>query len=186
MHRQYCTLFVLAVCVAATLPSAARAGQGGITQAPVAAAASTVTSQRLKGVPDLDSVEDSVASMINAERASQGLPPLVVTSELARLARSYSKAMVDHHFFDHRDPDGNMVRARVERLGIENWTELGENIARNRGLQDPAQVAVREWMKSEGHRENILDARFKETGIGVWVAPDKTVYFTEIFLTRKH
>ena len=49
---------------------------------------------------------------------------------------------------------------------------------------DPAGVVVREWMKSQGHRDNILDTRFVETGIGVFVGPDRTVYFTQIFLRR--
>ena len=47
-----------------------------------------------------------------------------------------------------------------------------------------AETLFDDWMSSEGHRENILDDRFQETGLGVWVAPDKTVYFTQIFMTR--
>lgn len=132
----------------------------------------------------LEELERTTLEAINTERRALGLPPLALSSELCQLARAYSRDMVERRFFDHLDPDGSFVYNRTDRAGIKRWSNLGENIARNRGFKDPVQAAVREWMKSEGHRGNILDDRFKETGIGVWIAPDRTVYFTQIFMAR--
>jgi len=131
----------------------------------------------------LSAIEQSALDGVNAERRAAGLDPLVCTPELCRLARSFSRDMVERHFFNHQDPDGRRVDVRADQAGI-HWRSVGENIARNRGFKDPASVAVREWMKSEGHRQNILDARYLETGIGAWVGPDKTVYFTQVFVLR--
>ena len=131
----------------------------------------------------LNAIEQEALDEVNAERQAAGLTPLVCTPELCRLARSDSRDMVERHFFDHQDPDGRRVNERADQAGIQ-WRSVGENIARNRGFKDPAAVAVREWMKSAGHRENILDARYLETGIGAWIAPDKTVYFTQVFMVR--
>ena len=131
----------------------------------------------------LQSLERTALEGINAERAAAGLPPLVPSTELARLARAYSRDMAERRFFSHSDPDGLGVVDRTTKAGI-SWKNVGENIARNRGFKDPAAVAVREWMKSDGHRGIILDSRYDETGIGVWVGPDRTVYFTQIFLKR--
>jgi len=39
-------------------------------------------------------------------------------------------------------------------------------------------------MESPGHRRNILDPDYNLTAIGVWISPDGTVYFTEIFLKQ--
>jgi uncharacterized protein YkwD len=138
----------------------------------------------LKGI-DLGSLEYVIVAKINDERGSQGLPPLSVSPELARLARQYSRDMAERRYFAHVDPEGKRVGARVEESCGIVWSDVGENIARNRGFADPAEVAVREWMKSRGHRENILSAKYRETGVGVWTAPDGTVYCTQIFLTRK-
>ena len=131
----------------------------------------------------LQSLERTALEGINAERAAAGLPPLVPSTELSRLARAYSRDMAERRYFGHSDPEGRRVVDRTTNAGIP-WRSVGENIARNRGFKDPAGVAVREWMKSEGHRGIILDSRYVETGIGVWVGPDRTVYFTQIFLTR--
>jgi uncharacterized protein YkwD len=141
--------------------------------------------RRPDGALDLRALETVIAQQINAERSAQGLPPLRISDELSEIARRYSRDMVERRFFAHEDPDGRRVPGRVESAGILNWAEVAENIARNHGFDDPAEVAVREWMKSRDHRTNILDGRYRETGIGVWVAPDNTVYFTQIFLTRK-
>lgn len=132
----------------------------------------------------LDTLEAVAVAHINAERASAGVDPLVVSPELSRIARAYCRDMAERQFFAHLDPDGKMVYDRAARGGVSDWTNIAENIARNRGFDDPAAVAVREWMKSEGHRDNILDARFIETGLGAWVGADRTVYFAEIFIRR--
>ena len=131
----------------------------------------------------LTQIEQSALDEVNAERSSAGLSPLVCTPELCHIARSFSRDMVERHFFNHQDPDGRRINERADQAGV-HWRSVGENIARNRGFKDPASVAVREWMKSEGHRQNILDARYLETGIGAWVGPDKTVYFTQVFVLR--
>lgn len=169
----------LAAIVFASAVPAARAA-GGEDHKKKAASA-----DRPAGALDVAALEQAVAAEINAERAKQGLAPLALSPELSRLARFYSKEMVEEKFFDHRDPAGTYVRNRVESVGVTNWTNVGENLARNQGFGDPATVAVTEWMKSQGHRQNILNDKYRETGIGVWVAPDKTVYFTQIFLTRR-
>lgn len=131
----------------------------------------------------LESLERTALAGINAERAAAGLPPLVPSTELSRLARAYSRDMAERRYFSHSDPEGRRVVDRTTTAGIP-WRNVGENIARNRGFKDPANVAVREWMKSDGHRGIILDSRYDETGVGVWVGPDRTVYFTQIFLKR--
>lgn len=134
--------------------------------------------------PRLDALEHVAMDHVNEERRAIGVRDLVVSPELSLIAREYCRDMAERRFFAHLDPDGKMVYDRAARGGVSDWTNIAENIARNRGFDDPAAVAVREWMKSEGHRDNILDARFVETGLGAWVGPDRTVYFAQIFIRR--
>jgi len=58
-----------------------------------------------------------------------------------------------------------------------------ENVASNRGHRDPAGEAVRGWLESRAHRENI-DGSYNLTGIGVARNAAGEVFFTQIFVGR--
>ena len=129
--------------------------------------------------------EKQVFSLINQKRAEQGLPALVWSNEVAKIARLHSENMVKFNFFSHRGVDGKAVDGRADSLGITRWTLIGENIAYNRGYQNPVEMAVEKWMLSATHRQNLLNDRWKETAIGIAVAADGTYFFTQVFLKRK-
>lgn len=130
------------------------------------------------------SVEKDAFDLINKKRADIGLEPLIWSDELAALARLHSQDMADQKYFSHRGSDGSMVDDRADKLGIKNWSAIGENIAFERGFDDAANFAVDRWMESPAHRQNLLDKRWKETGMGVAILPDGTYYFTQVFLLR--
>ena len=44
-----------------------------------------------------------------------------------------------------------------------------------------AETTVQGWMKSPGHRQNILKPYWNNEGIGVFIAPDDKVYITQNF-----
>ena len=50
--------------------------------------------------------------------------------------------------------------------GARSWT-VGENLAWGSGTRSTPREIVNAWMKSPGHRANILQRRFREIGIGV-------------------
>ena len=72
--------------------------------------------------------------------------------------------MATQGFIGHTDPSGNTARERVTNSGYA-WMAIGENLAF--GICT-AQAAVDGWMKSEGHRENLLYPDFTHTGLGVY------------------
>ncbi len=81
-----------------------------------------------------------------------------------------SKAMVADQFFDHVAPNGSDPVARIRSAGyipkIGAWT-VGENLAWGTGSLATPKSIVSAWMKSSGHRENILRPEYKEIGFGV-------------------
>ncbi|MFI9205953.1 CAP domain-containing protein [Streptomyces sp. NPDC053048] len=103
-----------------------------------------------------------VLSLVNAERAKAGCRPLRASSKLNRLAQSMSDDMARRGFFDHTDPDGRSPWDRAARRGIKNLG--GENIAR--GHPD-AHTVMEAWMRSSGHRANILNCDYRSIGVGV-------------------
>ena len=129
---------------------------------------------------DADVLVDQVIAKVNAERVAAGLPPMLAISELNRVARAHSLDMVARDFFDHVSPEGSSLAERCERAGVR-YRRIGENLHRSRGFRDPAERARQGWMESEGHRKNILTPWFRETGVGVAVASDGTIFITQVF-----
>jgi uncharacterized protein YkwD len=83
--------------------------------------------------------------------------------------------MASQGFFGHVAPDGQTLTDRIAAVGYYNRSlsadcncvkgyALGENLARG---QKTAKEAVDAWLKSPGHRKNLMDPAYTDTGIGV-------------------
>ncbi|HEY0426442.1 MAG TPA: CAP domain-containing protein [Pyrinomonadaceae bacterium] len=145
----------------------------------------TETDKKENKTINTSELEKLALTLINKERAAMNLKDLVWSDDAAKVARLHSRNMAENFFFNHRGLDGLMVDERAYSLGVKKWQAIGENIAFNRGYDSPTEFAVECWMNSAGHRANILNNRWTETGIGVAVASDGAFYFTEVFLERK-
>jgi uncharacterized protein YkwD len=115
-------------------------------------------------------VAEATLCLLNGERADQGLAPLAANDKLATAAAAYAQDLVAGSYFSHTGRDGSDVLDRIERTGYirddRPW-RVGENLAWGTGaLATPASI-VRAWMNSPGHRANILNARYREIGVGV-------------------
>jgi uncharacterized protein YkwD len=124
-------------------------------------------------------IEASVFRQINQYRASQNLPALSRNSKIDNQARIHSRNMASGAVaFGH----GGFA-ARVQAIGIA-YRRVAENVAYNRGYQDPATQAVKGWLKSSGHLANIK-GNYNLSGIGVATNSKGEVYFTQIFLVSR-
>lgn len=175
MYRVMC--FVL--CLASVLLAS------DVITSPIKAVANESTATVVPLVATSASIEEQVFSAINHFREEQHLSPLSMAKDLSSVARLHSQDMATRSYFDHISPDGNTMRKRVLGFGITNWNRLAENIAMNYGHNDPATVAVRGWLNSPAHRQNILDQDLTETGIGVAVDAKGRIYLTQLFARRK-
>lgn len=92
--------------------------------------------------------------------------------------------MASDKYFSHKDPSGGFVDSRAAKLGIFNWMAIGENIAFMKGYEDPATTAVQKWMQSTSHKKNILGSQWRDSAIGVAVAADGAIYFTQVFIAK--
>ena len=115
---------------------------------------------------------DSVLSSINAARAKAGCGPLRTNPKLMAAARSHARAMAEQNFFAHAGKDGSRMSTRIKRQGY-SYRAAAENIAAG---HTSAGEVVRGWLKSAGHRKNILNCRMEETGIAlVYQADDRPI-----------
>ena len=133
---------------------------------------------------DANAVELRAFEQTNVARAKNGLPTLVWDPELCRLARKHSEQMASLGYFSHETPDGLQLKERAHASGILHFRVIGENIAYNKGYEDPGGFAVERWLTSSGHRANMLYPGFQASAIGSYVAADGSTYLTQVFIAR--
>jgi len=136
--------------------------------------ASTRTSQAAAPRPvltpmSLDGMAREVVYLVNLERAQHDLPPLRVNERLIEDAKLQANQIaatgVLEHFILGAPYPTPSIRAEVAGYA---WNALGENVAFG---YTAAPSAVAAWMRSPGHRANILANGYSETG--VVLAPDR-------------
>ena len=125
-------------------------------------------------------MEAEVLRLVNEERAKYGLGALKRASDLDALARAHSQDMINRHFFDHTNPDGQSPFDRMRAAGI-SYRAAAENIAYG---QRSAAAVMDAWMNSSGHRANILNGTYTEIGIGAVKNSGGTIYWTQEFVKR--
>lgn len=133
---------------------------------------------------EISRLERQAFDILNEKRKENGLAPVEWSEEMAKVAREHSQNMAKFKFFSHVGQDGLMVSDRADALGYTRWKAIGENIAYNRGYDNPAAFAAERWMLSPAHRENVLNRRWKDAGIGLAIAADGTYYFTQVFIQK--
>ena len=123
-------------------------------------------------IPEVDAkvlqYEAEVIRLVNDIRKQNGLSPLTANWELSRVARYKSQDMVDNRYFAHNSPTYGTPFEMMRAFGL-SFRTAGENIAY--GYATPQKV-VDGWMNSSGHRANILNASYKQIGVG-YVAKGK-------------
>jgi len=100
------------------------------------------------------SCAEQVLALVNAERKKAGLRPLALSQRCQAQAAKRAKEISRCGRFNHKGAFN----------GLRGYGCMGENIAK--GYGSPAAV-VRGWMRSKGHRANILSRKFTHLGVGI-------------------
>lgn len=107
--------------------------------------------------------------LLNQTRRSHGLPVFRLNRNLSHFAYLHSKKMVSQNRLFHTSNLYNAVRA----YRPSSW---GENVGMCLSMKRVRMF----WMRSAGHRANILSGRYRRIGIGV-VKARGLVWVTAIF-----
>ena len=100
----------------------------------------------------------------NLNRQSEGFSILNQNTRLESSAQKKAQDMLDRQYFEHDSPDGIGVADLAEDSGYE-YIVVGENLAR--GDFKTADEVVLAWMNSPAHRENIMNSKYTDIGIGI-------------------
>ncbi|MEO6010330.1 MAG: CAP domain-containing protein [Vicinamibacteraceae bacterium] len=111
---------------------------------------------------DADSLDPRhIVALTNESRRHAGLRPVAVDEKLTAAARAKLFDMLKQDYFDHRTPDGRQPWAFMQAAGYR-FQMAAENLAKGYDNEPELQRA---WMKSRGHRANILNPQFTEIGV---------------------
>ncbi len=117
-----------------------------------------------------------ITELVNEHRVAAGLAPVTYSAKISKAAQV--RAVEIEKSFSHTRPDGRYFSTVFAEHGI-SYRYSGENIAW--GQKSPEEV-VTAWMNSAGHRANIMNAKFKELGVGYRQNARGVNYFTQLFI----
>jgi uncharacterized protein YkwD len=146
-------------------------------------------------------MEKHVHALVNLERTKNGLTALMFDASISAVARKYSEDMAKRDYFNHVSPEGATLADRFRVGGVQvGRFGCGENIFKcpqvkvsyyNRSgvlvseeyysQSEIDELAVKGWMKSPGHRDNILNRNWSAEGIGIAISAGGDVYVTQDF-----
>lgn len=151
LAQSLAAIFVLSF--PAEIPNAAK------TPAPIPNAAAKPSEQKPQA-PTMHPVEKEILHFTNLERSRRGLPALELDESLLKSARNHAVWMTTRRSLQHT------------RQSVAENIALGQRTARE---------VVQDWMRSPGHRANILSRRHGRIGVAAFVARDGQIYWCQQF-----
>lgn len=119
-------------------------------------------------------VEAQIFTALNQSRAEAGVPPLKLDPKLRDAARQHSLLLAKRHVLSHQFPGEPPLAERLRSAGLF-FTAAAENVGMNTEVSDVNDM----FLRSPGHRENMLNATYDAAGIGVvhigssyWITED--------------
>jgi uncharacterized protein YkwD len=153
-----------------------------------------------QGNLNIAETERLILRYTNEERERRGLSTVDYAPRMASIAREHSANMARNDYIGHTKPSGETGEDRYNSVCDHTGSGylFGENVASAwhkrefrkwkadgtaylKTEEDVARYLVNEWMRSEGHRENILNPSWEEMVAGVHVTDNGEVYATQNF-----
>jgi uncharacterized protein YkwD len=132
---------------------------------------------------EMTAQEKELLGLTNQARAKEKLAPLKPSPLLFKVARAHSANMARQgkmeHVLDSKNP------AQRAMAGGYDYAKVAENIAWADSEKAPVREIVQGWLNSKAHRDNLLDRRLQEIGLGIARNDKGEVYFTQLFGTPR-
>ena len=126
------------------------------------------------GKHSLTAEEIQMVNYVNKARQDAGLQPLQIDLDLSYVARLKSQDMNDNNYFSHDSPRYGSPFDMMTKFEIK-YSGAAENIAKNSNVAS----AHNAFMKSQGHKNNILNPIYTHIGVGI-----HNGYYTQMFIRK--
>jgi uncharacterized protein YkwD len=122
------------------------------------------------------SVAAQILKLVNAQRAKAGCRAVSLDPRLTAAAAGHASDMAARNYFSHTSKDG---RSFVDRIKAQGYSSpRSENIAAG---QAGVTAVMNAWMKSAGHRANILDCSATQMGAASAKGGSYGIYWVQDF-----
>lgn len=148
-------------CIGVASAKFLKLGAGASTTNKVSTPSTTATPSGTTAT-GISTDEQTLLNLVNKARTSTGAAALKFDMSLVKVARLKAKDMVDKNYFSHQSPTYGSPFDMMKQFGI-SFKTAGENIAGNQTVKG----AFDAWMKSAGHKKNILNGSFNYCGFGI-------------------
>jgi uncharacterized protein YkwD len=134
----------------------------------------------------IDFLRQMALDLANQDRARRGFSTLRPDSLLAKAAQRHAEDMLRRHYFSHYSPEGRTPSDRFSAVGGRNGAAENIFMLRDSSLLrtnvdfDRLAFFERGWMRSPGHRQNLLDRRYGRFGFGLAASGDR-IYAVQLF-----
>ena len=129
----------------------------------MALAATVLVPTSAAALPLIEGEEILFCTLINNYRAANGLPALLISTDLSEAADWHANDMATKNYFSHTDSLGRDAFTRMGAFGYSYSTWKGENIAAGNST---ASGTFTQWKNSSTHNASMLNPNFKVMGIG--------------------
>jgi uncharacterized protein YkwD len=116
---------------------------------------------------DLERVRAEMLSRVNAARRSAGLAPLRRSLDLDLAAQAHARDLLERGYYKHVSPEGTTPVSRARAAGYPSDL-VSENLHQRTAS---IETVLEDWLRSPGHRRNILDPGASELGVGLALGP---------------
>jgi uncharacterized protein YkwD len=116
---------------------------------------------------NLEAVRAGMLERVNAARRSAGLSPLRRSPDLDLAAQAYARDLLARGAYSHHGPEGSTPLSRAAAAGYRA-SLIAENL---HDRAAPLETVLDEWLRSPGHRRNLLDPDAAELGLGLAIGP---------------
>lgn len=137
----------------------------GMIYSPYVTLSTSSNSSENNNTTSISNVE-LVLNLINEARKKAGVSPLKLGTTLPKIAELKAEDMVKNSYFTHTSKTYGTPFKMMEDYGID-YTSAGENIAGNPNIE----AAVKSWLASDTHKQNLLSSAYEYVGIGIAKSP---------------
>jgi uncharacterized protein YkwD len=125
--------------------------------------------------------KEQIINAINIQREQNNLSKLTPNDKLNISAQAKADDMKNRKYFSHiYAEDGTKWSDFIEKSGY-NYSVAGENLANGFYNLEPM---IEAWMNSPTHRENVLNPKVDETGVGISFGElngNPTIFVVQVF-----
>lgn len=139
----------------------------------------------------LPKLRKAVVCLVNRERSKRDRSRLDRNGKLEGAAQDHTDVMLAKDCFRHKCPGEPGLGHRIKRSGYTKG-QRSWRFAENLGFEKTPRQMVKLWLESSFNRRNMLDAGFRDLGVGVgWGAPKRSVEdadfatYTVVFALRR-